>query len=76
MFIQQIRRNVEVYMDNMLVKRKKEDHHLKDLRKTFKTLRLYGMKLNPNKCVFRVSLGKFLSFMVSQHGIKVNPDKI
>ena len=76
MFIQQIGRNVEVYMDNMLVKSKKEDHHLKDLRKIFKTLRLYGMKLNPNKCVFEVSSGKFLGFMVSQHGIEVNPDKI
>ena len=76
MFIQQIRRNVEVYVDNMLVKSKKEDHHLNDLIETFRTLRLYGMKLNPSKCVFGVSLGKFLGFMVFQHGIKANPNKI
>ena len=73
MFIQQIGRNVEVYVDDMLVKSKKEDRHL---REKFETLHLYDMKLNPRKCVFRVSSGKFLDFMVSQWGIKANPDKI
>ena len=63
-------------MDDMLVKSAKEDCHLDDLRETFETLRLYDMKLNPNKCVFRVSSGKFLGFMVSQRGVKANPDKI
>ena len=63
-------------MDNMLMKGKKEDHHLDDLQETFETLRLYNMKLNPSKCVFKVSLGKFLGFMVSQTGVKANPDKI
>ena len=60
----------------MLVKSKEEDHHLNDLRETFKTLRLYGMKLNPSKSVFEVLLGKFLSFMRSQRGVEANPDKI
>ena len=60
----------------MLVKSKEEDHHLDDLRETFKTLRLYRMKLNPNKCVFGVSLGKFLGFMVVQWSIKANPNEI
>ena len=41
--------NVEVYMDNMLVKSAKEDRHLEDLREMFETLRLYDIKLNPNK---------------------------
>ena len=54
MFVQQIGWNVEVYVDDMLVKSKKEDHHLNDLRETFKTLWLYEMKLNPSKCVFGV----------------------
>ena len=63
-------------MDNMLVKGKKEDHHLDDLQETFETLILYNMKLNPSKCVFEVSLEKFLGFMVSQTGVKANPDKI
>ena len=63
-------------MNDMLVKSKKEDHHLNDLREMFKTLCLYGMKLNPSKCVLRVLSGKFLGFMVSQRGVKANPDKI
>jgi hypothetical protein len=64
-FYNQIRRNVEVYIDDMLVKTKDEDKHLEDLEKTFKTLRQYRMKLNLSKCVFGVSSGKFLGFMVS-----------
>ena len=47
-----------------------------DLQETFETLRRYKMKLNPSKCAFGVSLGKFLGFMVSQRGIEANPDKI
>jgi hypothetical protein len=76
MFHNQIRRNVEVYIDDMLVKTKDEGKHLDDLEKTFKTLHQYRMKLNPNKCVFGVSTGKFLGFMVSQRGIEANLDKI
>ena len=49
----------------MLVKSKKEKDHLDDLKETFNTLRQYSMKLNPSKCAFGVSLGKFLGFMVS-----------
>ena len=57
MFIQQIRWNVEVYVEDMLVKSKEEEHQLDDLKETFETPRLYGMKLNPSKCLFKVSLG-------------------
>ena len=52
MFAHQIGRNVQVYVDNMLVKSLREDEHLSDLQETFDTLRAYNMKLNPNKCVF------------------------
>uniref|UniRef100_A0A2N9GMX4 Uncharacterized protein n=1 Tax=Fagus sylvatica TaxID=28930 RepID=A0A2N9GMX4_FAGSY len=76
MFHDQIGRNVEVYVDDMLVKSKEEDGHLDDLRETFETLRKYQMKLNPSKCAFGVYSGKFLGFMVSQRGIEANPDKI
>ena len=65
MFSEQIGRNVEVYVDDMLVKSKEAKSHLDDLEETFKTLRQYQMKLNPAKCEFRVSSGKFLCFMVS-----------
>ena len=51
MFSHQIGRNVEVYVDDMLVKSKDEANHLNDLKETFSTLRNYNMKLNPTKCV-------------------------
>ena len=65
MFSNQIGRNMEVYVDDMLVKSKEELTHLDDLRETFATLRQYQMKLNPSKCAFGVVSGKFLGFMVS-----------
>ena len=76
MFVNQICRNVQVYIDDMLVKSQREDDHLQDLKETFDTLRSYNMKLNPSKCAFGVTTGKFLGFMVSQRGIEANPDKI
>ena len=76
MFANQIERNVQVYIDDMLVKSRREEDHLKDLEETFGTLRFYNMKLNLSKCAFRVTTGKFLGFMVSQRGIEANPDKI
>ena len=65
MFNNQIGRNMEVYVDDMLIKSKEELTHLNDLRETFATLRQYQMKLNPSKCAFGVASGKFLGFMVS-----------
>ena len=76
MFNKQIGRKVEVYVDDMLVKSKEEEDHLDDLKETFNTLRPYSMKLNPSKCAFGVSSGKFLNFMVSQRGIEENPEKV
>ena len=76
MFSHQLGRNVQVYVDDMLVKSMRENSHLSDLQETFDTLRSYNMKLNPSKCVFGVTAGKFLEFMVSQRGIKVNPEKV
>ena len=76
MFCPQIGRNVKVYMDDMLVKSQYKGKHLDDMQETFDILRQYNMKLNPSKCTFRISSGKFLGFMVSHRGIKVNLDKI
>ncbi|XP_030936673.1 uncharacterized protein LOC115961917 [Quercus lobata] len=76
MFSQQIGRNMEVYVDDMLVKSKEELTHLDDLEETFATLKKHQMKLNPSKCVFGVASGKFLGFMVSQRGIEANPKKV
>ena len=65
MFNRQIGRNMEVYVDDILVKSKEELAHLDDLRETFATLKQYQMKLNPSKCVFGVASSKFLGFMVA-----------
>ena len=66
MFSKQIGRNMEVYVDDMLIKSKEELTHLDDLNETFTTLRQYQMKSSPSKCAFGVVSGKFLEFMVSQ----------
>ena len=76
MFTHQLGRNVQVYVDDMLVKSVRENDHLSDLQETFDTLRSNNIKLNPSKCVFGVTAGKFLGFMVSQRGIEVNPEKV
>ena len=76
MFKKQIGRNVEVYIDDMLVKSKEEKDQLDNLKETFKTLRQYSMKLNLSKCAFGVSSGKFLGFTVSRRGIEANPEKV
>ncbi|KAL5749566.1 hypothetical protein ACOSP7_024169 [Xanthoceras sorbifolium] len=76
MFASQLGKNMEVYSDNMLTKSLEADSHQADLEETFTTLRRYNMRLNPEKCVFGVTSGKFLGFMVHQRGIEANPDKI
>ena len=76
MFAHQIGRNIQVYVDDMLVKSIREDVHLDNLKETFNTLCSYNMKLNSSKCAFGMTTGKFLRFMVSQRGVKVNSDKI
>ncbi|KAL0444235.1 UNVERIFIED_CONTAM: hypothetical protein Slati_2146200 [Sesamum latifolium] len=75
-FRSQIWRNVEVYMDDMLVKSKKAEDHIADLEETFTVLKKYRLKLNPAKCAFEVQGGRFLGFMVTQRGIEANPLKI
>ncbi|KAL0402098.1 UNVERIFIED_CONTAM: hypothetical protein Slati_4239700 [Sesamum latifolium] len=75
-FRPQIRRNVEVYVDDMLVKSKRAGDHVADLEKTFSVLRKYNLKLNPSKCAFGVRGGHFLGFIVIQRGIEANPLKI
>ena len=67
---------MEVYIHDMLVKLVKAELHIAHLAESFHVMKNYNMKLNPTKCVFGVSTGKFLGFMVNSRGIKVNPNKI
>ena len=75
-FSGQLGRNMEVYVDDMIVKSMANDTHLQDLKECFETLRTYNMKLNLDKCTFALGAGKFLGFLVSQRGIEANPEKI
>src|SRR3954463_9239215 len=73
---EQIGRNVQLYVDDIVIKTYKEDTLLDDLRETFASLNKYRIKLNPKKCAFGVPAGKFLGYMVSARGIKANPEKV
>jgi hypothetical protein len=72
----QIGRNIEDYIDDIVVKLKKCGDLLDDLKETLDNLRKYKMMLNPKKCVFGVSSGKLLGYMVSSRGIDANPTKV
>ena len=60
----------------MVIKTANSQNYLVDLQETFDNLNRNHMKLNPSKCVFRVTSGKFLGFLVNKRGIEANPDKI
>src|SRR6187401_191100 len=72
----QIGRNVHAYVDDIVVKSRKEETLIEDLKETFDNLRAYKMMLNPEKCAFGVPAGKLLGFLVSNRGIEANPEKI
>ncbi|KAL2230582.1 UNVERIFIED_CONTAM: Retrovirus-related Pol polyprotein from transposon [Sesamum indicum] len=76
MFGELLGRTMEVYVDDMLVKSKRSQDHIKDLSQAFSIMRSHGMKLNPDKCTFGVTGGKFLGYMISERGIEANPEKI
>ena len=73
---QQIGRNVEAYINNMVVKSKTSDELIADLKETFTNLKKYRWKLNPSKCIFGVPSGILLGYIVSARGIEPNPDKV
>jgi hypothetical protein len=72
----QIDKNMQVYVNDVIIKTKKSWTLIDDLRETFANLRRFRMKLNPAKCTFDVPAGKLLGFLVSSRGIEVNPGKI
>ncbi|GJU35839.1 reverse transcriptase domain-containing protein [Tanacetum coccineum] len=75
-FHEQIGRNLEVYVDDLVIKSCTEDEVVRDIEETFKTLRKINMKLNPKKCTFGVEEGMFLGYQVNTKGIKICPDKV
>ena len=76
MFESLLGKNMEIYIDDMVVKSKKVSEHLGDLQVVFEILRSYKLRLNASKCSFGVGSGKFLGYMVTHRGVEVNPDQI
>ena len=69
-------KEMEFYIDDLMVKSKKDLSHLLDLCKVFDRCRAYKLKMNLLKCAFGVTLGKFLGYVVHRHGIDLDPDKV
>ena len=76
MFREKIGCTVEVYIDNMVVKSRKESQHTEDLRGVFEILRQHKLCLNAEKCTFGMGVGKFLGYLISTRGIEANPNQI
>ena len=75
-FESQLGKNIEIYIDDMVVKSKMVSEHLGDLRAIFQILRKYKLRLNASKCSFGVGSSKFLGYMVTHRGIEVNSNQI
>ena len=69
-------RNISAYVDDVVVRSKKKEDHIQDLRETFANLCRHGLKLNTEKCVFGVQRGKLLGCMITETRTKANPEKI
>ena len=76
MFEAQMGKNIEVYIDDMVVKSKMVSEHVRDLTNIFKILRGHQLRLNASKCSFGVGSGKFLGYMETHRGIEVNPNQV
>ena len=76
LFHDMMHRDVEVYVDDMIVKSRDRSNHLAALERFFERIRQFILRLNPKKCTFRVNSGKLLGYMVNERGIEVDPDKI
>ena len=74
MFKAQLGRNMEFYIDDMVIKSKVASEHVQDLEEAFFMLKRHQLRLNTSKCSFRVSSGKLLGFLITHRGIEVNPD--
>ncbi|KAM2028953.1 hypothetical protein EV2_041383 [Malus domestica] len=75
-FSDMLHSTIECYVDDLLIKTRKRERHLNDLKKVFDRLRKHQLKMNPLKCAFGVTSGKFLGFVVRYRGIEVDPSKI
>ncbi|PKI53104.1 hypothetical protein CRG98_026509 [Punica granatum] len=76
LFHDMMHKEIEVYVDDMIAKSKEGKDHLVNLRRLFKHLKKYKLRLNSAKCTFGAKFGKLLGFVVNERGIEVDPDKV
>ena len=76
LFHDMMHKEIEVYVDDLIAKSQEGESHTKNLRKLFKRLRKFQLKLNPAECTFGATSGKLLRFIVSRRGIEINLEKI
>jgi hypothetical protein len=66
---------MEVYIDDMVVKSVGFEEHMTDLKLSLERMKMCGLRMNPLKCAFGVTSGRFLGYIVHEHGIQINPKK-
>lgn len=76
LFHDMVHKDIEVYINDMIAKSQIEEEHLSHLQKLFARLRKFRLRLNPKKCTFGLRSGNFLGLIISQYGIKVDPNKV
>ena len=76
LFHNMMHKEIEVYVDDMIAKSQGEDDHVINLKKLFKRLRKFQLKLNPAKCTFEATFRKLLGFVISKKGIEIDPNKV
>ena len=76
LFHDMMHKEIEVYVDDMIVKSQRKDDHMINLKKLFERLRKFQLKLNSTKCTFGATSEKLLGFVVSKKGIEIDPDKV
>lgn len=67
---------MQIYVENMITKSKKAQSHATNLRETFENIKHHSMRLNPARCSFELTTGKFLGFLITQRDIEANPSEI
>ena len=75
-FRDHLRKTVECYVDDIAVKSRDKNDHLRDLRTMFDIMQAHQLKMNPTKSFLGVSSGKFLGFIVTSKGIHLDPEKV
>ena len=76
LFHDMMHKEIKIYVDDLVAKSREDESHVENLRKLFKRLRKFQLKLNPTKCTFGATSGKLLGFIVSRKGIEMDPTRL